>query len=814
MVAIPPPAADTAETAAERGEIPRSTATSSTSGASPPPLRLRHSLAARITGLVLLVLVATGVASLLLVRQLRALQASFDLLTIVYVEFNKDLTVAYRQSARISVRIESTNERLLSASEETILAEALEARSDQVQQARAVLEDALAHPERIGGDQATGPLLSLQTSLTRLEDLVAQTAAQQLADVLVDVRTQNAISDLFRRLDDQVSRAILDLGSRVRDNERDTERMIAMATAAIALLGLAAALGVIWTVRPLRRLALGVRQLGRGDWAQRVAAGSEGGDEVSQLAREFNQMADALQERERRLIRGERLAAVGQLAAQVTHEIRNPLSSVALNVELLEDEIASASPEARQLLAKITAEIDRLTGITEDYLGFVRRKNPDRAPLDLAAELNALLDFMAEELAAAGVTVVRDIRPAWVLGDAGQLRQAFMNLLRNAREALAELAPPANPLGDLLDEEAGEATDPPDHGRTAAGPPAPARPRVTVRLTREDGRVRAVVADNGPGLAVAADEAEHIFEAFFTRKPQGTGLGLSIVQQIVQDHEGSVRVASTGPDGTAFEIVLPACDPPPPSVSSPGPMPSQRALVVVAAAGLLSGCNFIFNPANSDDVIRCKNATECEQDELFAEVLSTKRVDAACKAPQSGSGNFTAAKNNLVCSVIDKASVSCDIANFGAETPVRMAYEEAVEKSTSLYNSPCTDKLGTLGCPPKAGACDVGEVNDFEVCDDGSGKFPLFAPSMELFAQDIADQHCRSYFCDDNFVCNGNKQCVRCDDGDDLGDGACAEMAVNGKVSTIYIDNDCDEGDVSNADKTRFGDVVVPPPAP
>ena len=95
-------------------------------------------------------------------------------------------------------------------------------------------------------------------------------------------------------------------------------------------------------------------------------------------------------------------------------------------------------------------------------------------------------------------------------------------------------------------------------------------PCVTVRVERVGDRVRALVADNGPGLAVAADEAEHIFEAFFTRKPQGTGLGLSIVQQIVQDHEGGVRVASTGPGGTAFEIVLPACDPPAASVSSPG----------------------------------------------------------------------------------------------------------------------------------------------------------------------------------------------------------------------------------------------------
>lgn len=554
-------------------------------GASPPldPLRLRHSLAARITALVALVLVATGVASLLIVRQLRALQSSFDLLTIVYVEFNRDLTVAYRQSVRVGARIEFTGEqrsgeaqRLLSPSAEANLIEALETRSEQVQQARAVLDGAFENPARIGGDEVLGPLRELQSVVLRLEDLVAQTAQTAVqtspAEVLVDVRTQNLINELFRKLDEQVLAGVRQLGTAVRENERDTERMIVMLTLATALLGLAAVLGVIWTVRPLRRLALGVRQLGRGDWAPVALGGPDRGDEVSQLAREFNQMAAALQERERRLIRGERLAAVGQLAAQVTHEIRNPLSSVALNVELLADEIAATSPEAHQLLTKITAEIDRLTSITEDYLGFVRRKNPERVPLDLAAELHSLLDFMAEELAAAGVRVARELRPAWVLGDAGQLRQAFMNLLRNAREALVESSPPPDPRGDLLDElDAGPETAaaggdrPPDRAQPAGS----GAPCVTVRVGRVGDRVRAVVADNGPGLAVAADEAEHIFEAFFTRKPQGTGLGLSIVQQIVQDHEGSVRVASTGPDGTAFEIVLPACDPPVASVSSP-----------------------------------------------------------------------------------------------------------------------------------------------------------------------------------------------------------------------------------------------------
>jgi two-component system NtrC family sensor kinase len=574
------------------GAAPATTLAPAPPGPSTPlPLRLRHSLAARITALVALVLVATALASVLIVRQLRDLQSSFDLLTIVYVEFNRDLTVAYRQSVRVATRIEYMRERineaqrLLGPAEEETWAEALGTRRDQVQEARHILDGAIAHPERIGGEAALVPLRGLQSNLARLEELVAQTAAQPPAEVIADVRTQNAINDLFRKLDEQVLVGVRDLSTEVRENERDTERMIVIVTGITALLGLIAVLGVAWTVRPLRRLALGVRQLARGDWAQRVAvAGRARGDEVSQLAHEFNQMAAALQERERRLIRGERLAAVGQLAAQVTHEIRNPLSSVALNVELLADEIGASAPEAHQLLAKITTEIDRLTSITEDYLGFVRRKNPERVPLDLSAELHALLDFMAEELAAAGVRVVRDLPHAWVLGDAGQLRQAFLNLLRNAREALVEArGGPPDPVGDLLDDDlvgdlradlaadlaAGLRTDRPDRAQPA-GSPEPTGPRITVHIERLGDRVRAVVADNGPGLTIAADEAEHIFEAFFTRKPQGTGLGLSIVQQIVQDHEGSVRVASTGPSGTAFEIVLPACDPPAASVSSPG----------------------------------------------------------------------------------------------------------------------------------------------------------------------------------------------------------------------------------------------------
>jgi two-component system, NtrC family, sensor kinase len=285
------------------------------------------------------------------------------------------------------------------------------------------------------------------------------------------------------------------------------------------------------TLRRLRRLTQGVRNLSRGDWTQRIDAGRGRDDEVSQLAAEFNLMAAALEERERRLLRGERLAAAGQLAAQITHEIRNPLSSVGLNVELLEDELGDASPEGRHLLAQITKEVDRLTAVTEDYLSFARRPTPELHRVDLREELLGLLEFMAPELELAGLEIEVDFpeTPVWIRGDASQLRQAFMNLVRNAREA-------------ALDDDVRDRAD---------------APRIGLRMECKDTWARVVVDDNGPGIPLLPAELDRIFEAFYTSKARGTGLGLPTVQQILADHDGSIRVGDTGPGGTRFVVEIP-----------------------------------------------------------------------------------------------------------------------------------------------------------------------------------------------------------------------------------------------------------------
>lgn len=522
--------------------------------------RLRHSLAARITALVVLVLLAAVASAIVALGQLRAIQQGFDHLVDVYVVFNKNLADGHVQSVRIVEQVRtfqsSRGERVgpdvglqLGPAFEANFQEALSARNDYIARARATIDEALADPERFGAAEPRQELQEIRTLLEELETLAARDEEVEARQVLQDVRGQGQIEQRFKQLASESREAVEQLRREVQDAQTRTERLTLALTLGVSALGLAAAIGVFLTLRPLRRLTEGVRKLSGGDWSQRVSSsGPVREDEVSQLAREFDLMAEALEERERRLLRGERLAAAGQLAAQITHEIRNPLSSVALNAELLEDELQGASPESRELLAKITKEVDRLTAVTEDYLSFARRPKPHRVPIDLREEMIDLLDFMGQELDLAGIEVVRRLppAPARVLGDGNQLRQVFMNLVRNAQEAVTEL-------------------DPGRRSRDSARDP----PTIRVDMQCKDGQVVVVVRDNGPGIPGTPAELDRIFEAFYTSKAKGTGLGLSTVQQIVLDHEGSVRVAETGPRGTAFEVRLPACAPEGGSVSSP-----------------------------------------------------------------------------------------------------------------------------------------------------------------------------------------------------------------------------------------------------
>ena len=223
-----------------------------------------------------------------------------------------------------------------------------------------------------------------------------------------------------------------------------------------------------------------------------------------------------------RLIQSERLAAIGRMAAHVTHEVRNPLSSIGLNVELLEEELAGAGEEARELVAAIHREIEHLTAVTEEYLRVARLPNPQLEPEHLGDIVQNMAEFMRPELSAASidlqVLVAQDL-PLVAL-DETQMRQVLINLLKNAREAM------------------------PEGGRV----------RVEVRPQAEGVAVR--VADQGLGMT--PDQRARIFDLFYTTKETGSGLGLPLSQQIVVAHGGLMRCQSAPDEGTTFELWFPA----------------------------------------------------------------------------------------------------------------------------------------------------------------------------------------------------------------------------------------------------------------
>lgn len=300
--------------------------------------------------------------------------------------------------------------------------------------------------------------------------------------------------------------------------------------AALALLALVVGVAVtVWSQRvlsPLPRLQERVEAVARGDLAQELGPNTD--DEIGRLGREFERMVAALAARDESLqslqrmqIQSERLAAIGRMAAHVTHEVRNPLSSIGLNVELLEEELSDPGPEAKELLRAIHREIEHLTAITEEYLRVARLPNPHMEPEDLGDIARSMVLFLRPEFEAAGVTFELDVEPDLPLAalDETQIRQVLMNLVKNAREAM------------------------PEGGK------------IRVRVGAEGDVVVLRVADEGSGMT--EEQRARIFDIFYTTKVGGTGLGLPLSQQIVVAHGGILRCESVAGQGTVFELRFP-----------------------------------------------------------------------------------------------------------------------------------------------------------------------------------------------------------------------------------------------------------------
>lgn len=247
--------------------------------------------------------------------------------------------------------------------------------------------------------------------------------------------------------------------------------------------------------------------------------------EVERLNAELTGTLSRLQTTQQELLVAERMATVGRLSLKVAHEVRNPISAIELNAEMLNDIVRGRSgedmDEAAGLVTAIRDQVNALDALTEEYLAFARFPKPSFEEESVNQLVQELADFIRPVATRQGLSVRVEIDPrvSTLEIDRGLLRQAILNLVKNGLEALSS---------------GGELTV----------------------ASRFDGEaIEIAVSDTGTGIPAAL--APHLFEQFFTTKPQGTGLGLSIARQIVDEHGGEIRWANRPARGATFTIRLP-----------------------------------------------------------------------------------------------------------------------------------------------------------------------------------------------------------------------------------------------------------------
>ncbi len=323
-----------------------------------------------------------------------------------------------------------------------------------------------------------------------------------------------------RSLKEQVEAEMDRLIGAARDRERRALHSLLVLAGLTLLVGIGMTLYARRVLRPLAAVTERAQAVAAGDMTPRPVVAAR--DEIGELAATFESMVAAIAKANDARLQAERLAAVGRMAAHVTHEIRNPLSSIGLNLELLEEELAQGevSEEPRQLFKAIRREVDHLSSLSEEYLRLARPQQPRLEAEGLPEMVREVSSFVRPELERAGIELVLDMpeHASDVLIDEQQIRQALVNLIRNAREAMGKGG------------------------------------RLLIALRELEEWTELVVEDTGSGIP---DEVRaNIFDPFFTTKNRGTGLGLAITRQVMDSHGGSIACEPVEPHGTRFRIRL------------------------------------------------------------------------------------------------------------------------------------------------------------------------------------------------------------------------------------------------------------------
>ncbi len=255
---------------------------------------------------------------------------------------------------------------------------------------------------------------------------------------------------------------------------------------------------------------------------------------------------------ERRARATDRLAELGMLTGGLAHEIKNPLSTVGLNIQLLQEDLSAVASQVagtgpvREQIGRIqrrfeslARETHRVRDILEDFLRFAGRLQLDRLQTDINAMINELVDFFAPQAQASRVHLRTQLKaqPPMLWADTSLLKQALLNLVINATQAMARAREQNQPSGgsdELII-------------RTERG-----------RVHGEE-EIRIYVTDTGPGIE--SDKLEKIFRPYYSSQRGGTGLGLPTTRRIIEEHGGTVTVHSELGRGTEFTVTLPVEEP-------------------------------------------------------------------------------------------------------------------------------------------------------------------------------------------------------------------------------------------------------------
>lgn len=331
--------------------------------------------------------------------------------------------------------------------------------------------------------------------------------------------------------------------------------------------------------RPLQRITLAALEVTKGGYGTEVDL-RRSNDEIGLLADSFNEMSrkmaadiNELQRLNEQLIRAEKLAAMGTLAAGVAHEVNNPLASISSLVQMMRAE-AGHAPETRERLAIISDQIDRIKRVTQDMTNFARMRPPARVETDInETVLTALrLARFDKSFQSLDIEIQMDEGLPRVLADDDQLQQVFLNLLLNARDAVLEHGALASGpgVGSLRSTRA-DASDLGMTKRTAlpsvdasvaiaeqTGSPAPQHADIQIRTYTANNMVVIEIADAGSGIP--PPDLPRIFDPFFTTKPSGagSGLGLAICYAIITGYDGNIDAVANQSRGTRFTVTLPA----------------------------------------------------------------------------------------------------------------------------------------------------------------------------------------------------------------------------------------------------------------